>query len=312
MSLVTLINQTRNIKPRSLNSYIISLKKIHKFVDPDSDFDSLSWLDTKHYDKVVEFLDTLKLPTRKNYISAVLVALGTDKEKNEKLIEQYRNKLDLHSAEYNEAISSHQKSDKLEKNWATMAELRTIVNMYGKELKMKNIYNNEELSNKEFDLFQQYLVGSLYTMMPPVRNDYANMKVISFKDYDKLKDKKNNFLVIVGKNKKFFSFGAYKTEETFGVMTVPIRPAVNKILNDFLKHNTSGYLLLNKKREPLSDNGLTKLLNKTFSPTGKKISSTVIRHVYLSEKYADVEAEKEKDSAAMMHSMSTQQDYIKK
>jgi len=295
-----------------LNSYIISLKKINKFVDPDSDFDSLSWLDTKHYDKVVEFLDTLKLPTRKNYISAVLVALGTDKEKNEKLIEQYRNKLDLHSAEYNEAISSHQKSDKLQKNWATMAELKMIVNRYGKELKMKDVYNKEELSNKEFDLFQQYLVGSLYTMMPPVRNDYANMKVISFKDYDKLKDKKNNYLVVVGKNKKFFSFGAYKTEETFGVMTVPIRPAVNKILNDFLKHNTSGYLLLNRKKQPLSDNGLTKLLNKTFSPTGKKISSTVIRHVYLSEKYADVEEEKEADSKMMMHSLSTQQDYIKK
>ena len=311
MTLFEKIQESRDIKEKSINAYIISLKKIHNYIDDGSDFDSLKFLDSKKFKEVLEFLETLKLPTRKNYIAAILVALSSEKSPNDKLIEKYRNHLDILAVEYNKKIKSHEKSEKLEKNWVTMKELEDIVKRYKREIKERNLLIKETFNKKELDLYQKYLVGSLYTILPPLRNDYANMKVISFKEYENIEDKKNNYLVIVSKSKKFFSFGAYKTSEVYGIKTLDIPRNLNNIINKWLERNKTGFFLINTKNEPLSENGLTKFLYKTFENTGKKISSTIIRHVYLSDKYKNVNEEKAKVASQMMHSVAEQNNYVK-
>ena len=311
MALFEKIQKSRDIKEKSINAYITSLKKIHNYVDDGSDFDSLKFLDSKKFNQVLEFLETLKLPTRKNYIAAILVALSSEKSPNDKLIEKYRNHLDILAVEYNKKIKSHEKSEKLEKNWVTMKELLDIVKRYKREIKERNLLIKETFNKKDLDLYQKYLVGSLYTILPPLRNDYANMKVITFKEYENIEDKKNNYLVIVSKSKKFFSFGAYKTSEVYGIKTLDIPRNLNNIINKWLERNKTGFFLINTKNEPLSENGLTKFLYKTFENTGKKISSTIIRHVYLSDKYKNVNEEKAKVASQMMHSVAEQNNYIK-
>jgi hypothetical protein len=139
------------------------------------------------------------------------------------------------------------------------------------------------------------------------------MYVIYEKDYKKLKEKDKNYLVLVSRNKKYFSLGSYKTEDKYGVHIIEIPSIINTVINKFLQHNDSGYFLTNTQRNVLSDNALTKFLNKVFAATGKKISSTMIRHMYLSEKYDARNGEMEADSKAMMHSVGTQQNvYVKK
>ena len=316
MSLSDDIRKSRNIKENSLSAYLTALRKIYRTVEDNDNYDSPSFnnagfLKKKHFNKVMEFLNTLKLPTRKNYLAAILVAL-TANDKEEPIIQEYRNHLETIATEYQEQISSKKKSDKLSNNWATMAELKKIIIRYKRIIREKKLESKETFNNSDFDLYQRYLVGSLYTLLPPVRNDYADMKVISFKDYNKLKDKNKNYLVIVGKTKKFFSFGAYKTSEVYGVKMVQIPAPLNKIINNWLKYNKTGYFIISKQKKPITDNGLTKLLYKTFADTGKNIGSTIIRHIYLSEKYSDVNDEKEADADAMMHGLNTQKDYVKK
>ena len=166
---------------------------------------------------------------------------------------------------------------------------------------------------EQLNLYQLYLVGLLYTELPPVRLDYSNMMLITEKDYKKLKEKDKNYLVLVSRNKKYFSLGSYKTEDKYGVHIIEIPTIINSVINKFLQHNTSGFFLVNTQRNMLTDNGLTKLLNKVFAATGKKISSTMIRHIYLSGKYDANQEEMEKDAAAMLHSVGTQQGvYVKK
>jgi len=311
MTLFEKIQESRDIKEKSINAYITSLKKIHNYIDGGSDFDSLKFLASNKFKEVLEFLDTLKLPTRKNYIAAILVALSSEKSPNDKLIEKYRNHLDILAVEYNKKIKSHEKSEKLEKNWVSMKELLDIVKRYKREIKERNLDKKDTFQKKDLDLYQKYLVGSLYTILPPLRNDYANMKVITFKEYENIEDKKNNYLVIVSKSKKFFSFGAYKTSEVYGIKTLDIPRNLNNIINKWLERNKTGFFLINTKNEPLSENGLTKFLYKTFEDTGKNISSTIIRHVYLSDKYKDINEEKAKDAAQMLHSVGEQDNYIK-
>ena len=45
--------------------------------------------------------------------------------------------------------------------------------------------------------------------------------------------------------------------------------------------------------------------------TGKNISSTLLRHIYLSEKYGETLKEMKKDADIMGHSMDMQKDYVK-
>ena len=210
-------------------------------------------------------------------------------------------------------MKTQKKSEKQEANWTTMDELKEIVAGFKKTIRKMDLVNKELWSNKEFNLYQMYLVGLLYTELPPVRLDYSNMLLISEADYKKLKEKNKNYLVLVSRNKKYFSLGSYKTDEKFGVHIIEIPSIINTVINKFLQHNESGWFLVNTQRNVLSDNALTKLLNKVFADTGKKISSTMIRHVYLSEKYDARNAEMEKDSKALMHSVATQQNiYVKK
>lgn len=310
------IRKSRNIKEKSLNAYLIALKKMYRIVSDNDNYNSslfnnVGFLKKKYFKQIMEFLDTLKLPTRKNYLAAILVAL-TANDKDNDIIKEYRNHLETIALEYQDQISSKKKSDKLSDNWVTMAELKKIVGRYKRNIKEKKLESKDTFNNTDIDLYQRFLIGSLYTLLPPVRNDYADMKVISFKDYNKLKDKDNNYLVIVGKTKKFFSFGAYKTSDVYGIKMVQIPAPLNKIINKWLQYNKTGYFIISKQKKPITDNGLTKLLYKTFKETGKNIGSTIIRHVYLSEKYSDVNDEKEADSDAMMHSLATQKEYIKK
>ena len=85
------------------------------------------------------------------------------------------------------------------------------------------------------------------------------------------------------------------------------------MLNIWLKFNDSGFLLLNNRKEELTQNGLTKLIQKTFQPTGKdNISVNMIRKIYLTDKYGDEKGEKIADAKAMQHSVKTQQTkYVK-
>jgi len=59
---------------------------------------------------------------------------------------------------------------------------------------------------------------------------------------------------------------------------------------------------------PMTRNAISQLLSKQSNRLiGKKISSTMLRKIYLSDKYADVNDEKEKDSQVMMHDVGTAQ-----
>ena len=131
-------------------------------------------------------------------------------------------------------IKTIRKSQKLETNWTSFDAIKKIVNRLKRDVKEQDLINKSSWSNKDIELYKLYLVGSLYTLLPPVRNDYAQMKVLPFKTYNKLEESKlknNNYLVVVSKSKKFFSFGAYKTSEVYGVKITQIPPSLNKIIN---------------------------------------------------------------------------------
>ena len=163
--------------------------------------------------------------------------------------------------------------------------------------KVKEFKRKEKLSKKEFDTLQKLVVLRTYLQFP-LRNDYADMPVIRKIDYNKLKDdeKKANYLVIGADGKKQFILTQYKNSKFLGEKRFDVPKPLNAIINLWLKHNTSGWYLVRIRdiTRPMSPNLLTKYLNKIFKSRGKKISSSMIRHIVISHQMQNEPTIKEK------------------
>jgi len=304
-TLKELILKKRNIKPTTLKAYILNLSKILKMSDMDETIENLDSL-LEDSSLIMKILEDKKPSTIRNYLASIVVYLSHDDE-NKELLDEYRKLMETYQKQNNENISNNSKTDSQKKNWATLEELRKILKNYKKLLDLDGALKKDELSKKQFDILQKYLVGNLYIgddSNPPLRNDYI-MEIINKKDYDSLteKNKKDkNYLVVKNKSNKFFSLGNYKTEDKYGVKEIKVGKDLNRILNIWLKYNKSKHLLLNSKGEAMSANGLTKYLIKVFEPTGKKISSSILRSIYITEKFPPQTKEKEELASKMLHS----------
>ena len=306
------IGEKRKLRPSSINAYVGNINKLHKLMY-DTEIKDLDFLKDKK--KVMETIENKKLSTRKTYLASIVVTLMAF-DKDEKLISYYRDEMEDLAKKFNADMEEQNKSDTQDKNWVSLEALRKVMRKYRNELNEKGIFKKEELTNKEFDLLQKWIVSSLYILddNPPLRNDYI-MDVIPNKDYEKLTDdekREKNYLVIKSRNNKSFSLGEYKTSGKYGTKLIPVGKKLNSALNIWLKFNKTGHLLLNSKREPMTANGLTKYLQKVFAPTGKNISSSMIRHIFISEKFPAQNKEKDELADKMAHSVNQQTLYSKK
>ena len=308
------IGDKRKLRPSSINAYVGNINKLHKSMF-DTEIKDLDFL--KDREKVMSTIEDKKLSTRKTYLASIVVTLMAF-DKDEKLISYYRDEMEELAKKFNADMEEQSKSATQDKNWVSLETLRKVMRKYRNELNEKGIFKKEpdSLTNKEFDLLQKWIVASLYILdeNPPLRNNYI-METISNADYDKLTEKQKtekNYLVIKSRNSKEFSLGDYKTSGKYGTKLIPVGKKLNSALNIWFKFNKSGHLLLNSKKEPMTANGLTKYLQKTFAPTGKNISSSMIRHIFISDKFPAQNKEKDAVSEKMLHSTEQQTLYSKK
>ena len=293
------------LKQNSINAYLIVLKKLNN----NKDYENLDFLKNKKDIDLI--LEKLKLTTRRNYITAVLVVLQAVKYDDQNLLNYYRNLVNDYNEEYTAKMSTNTKSEKQEANWVELSELDKIREDYAARVKKLDLKNKIKIKPSEFSLLQEYLVSALYTLLPPIRLDYSPMLVVKSE-----KDMKegNNYLINSGRNKKRFVINEYKNVKSKGQQIITVPSKLNSILNLVLKYNDTEHLLLNNRKQALSSNGLGKLITSVFKPTGKQITINLLRSMFISQNI-DMEAiNNAKNLAdAMGHSTSTQQKiYFKK
>lgn len=318
-NLAELIKLSRpNLKDRSIDSYVFNITKLYEKINGNKNFKDLDFLKDKG--EVDDAIADLKPSTQKAYIASIVVALGTD-EKYKDLIKIYRDYMISMIAEYEKELYKQEKTETQEKNWTTIANLQSVVKKYKRELTETGVFKKKELNKKDQALLQKWMVGSLYVAdeeNPPMRNDFSPMMIINNKKYLGLDEKEkqtNNYFVVINKSKKYFSLGDYKTSGTYGTKIITVGKKLNTVLNIFLKYNPDReYLIYDSKNNPMSANVLTKYLNKVFSPSGKtNISSTMIRHIFISEKHTGPTIdEKQQIADKMGHSTNMAELYKKK
>jgi hypothetical protein len=226
-------------------------------------------------------------------------ALGEDiikqiPEENEKVMEEIKGN------------PKQDKTEKEEENWVSLRNLKKLA----KDKK------------EEFNT-QDNLLIACYTLMPPVRLDLHDVKIVrsSFIDEETKRpegiSEKQNYIRIYKKSGRTYTdlvLNEYKTSKTYGVFNERLPKPVTDLI---LQLPVSQSHLFQKKGGDAFSSPETfgVYLRSVFKRlTGKNMSVDLLRHIYLTEfrKGEKTEERKQKIAKKMMNSVTEQTNYLRK
>ena len=284
-----------SISDSSRKLYTRNLKALHG----DGEITSLDFLND--VESICKKISHLSDNTKKSYIISICTVLKNSNKQD--LYDLYFSLLKDFNSKLSVNIS---KSDKQEQNWLNQDQVLQLREKLGREVPSKI-----EISS-HYDKLLNYLLLSLYTMLPPRRNIDYSMMFIS----NDMTNTNHNYLDI--KNKQFI-FNNYKTAGKYKTIKIDIPDDLFNVIKKYLKNHHFKSKLKNKKYEfpflltalgtEFTSDGITKRLSKIF---GKKIGSSMLRNIFLSSKYSDVINDLKDDAADMGTSVNTAlNNYIK-
>lgn len=243
--------------------------------------------------------------TRKNYLAAIvkLLRMMPESDQTKKLIEVYSK---LMNKEIEETKPSNHYNEKQKANLMTLAEIERI-----RDTMLSDIRPADMTKRINYETLLDHLILSLYTMQPPRRNEYFDMLIA--KSPSELDDK-NNFILWTPKKKEFI-FQRYKTAKTYGVERFTIPTELQAVIKQYMKvrdqialPGNNNFLVKYGNLPFENSNDITRRLNRAL---GKNIGASMLRHIYLSEKYGKTIKMMEQDAEYMGHSTEEQRKYVK-
>lgn len=299
------IKTDRQISPVSSKVYRLNIKKLSNELFQTKKF-RVSFLRNKN--AVIRYIDTLpSLSSRKTMLTSIIVLLKSIGITPT----PYLKKLTEIAKEQHAFYIKNEKTSKEDINWITYTEIEDIIQGLEKEIQLIENNTSSLTERQQLDLYQKYLIIHLYTELPPLRNDYAMTRIINSLQAQGVVTDYNIVENYINLNDKTLVLQNYKTAKTYGTKVITIPQKLVNIIRRFEKFKknynvTHDFMLLNTTDlKPMSRNNLTKALNKIFYP--KKISSTILRKVYLSNKYPIQHSMEEmtKDAQIMGHDIGT-------
>lgn len=305
-----LLKNKPNLSRGSLKTYMASYRKVKN--------DSGIKMDTpeqihENYKELLEWMMKHFTPNVRKSKIAVLVNLINDKTENEhrdEALTAFRTQMALDSAESDKRSDKQELTDTQKKNLISQNE---VIRIFG-ELKAQAtpLFKLNSLNKNQFNLLQSYVLLALYVMIPPRRStDYTMFKIRNFDDAPQSTD---NYMFNFNRSKKkptSFVFNTYKNSNRMGRQIMEIPKTLEKIIVDWGKFNKSDFLLVNTLGKQVAPSKITLWLNTIF---GKSISSSMLRHIFLSNKFGGVDLEEIQNTAKAMgqSSIKTNLRYVQK
>lgn len=287
-----ILELTPDVKPSSLTTFVNCLYSLYYYTNDKTKEIDLDWF--KNHEAVDKSLEHRPLSSQKTCYASLLRILPKEDYYNNKMIEIGK--------QIKDNLSKQEMTDKQEKGWKTIEEIKQIHdNMYKRVKPFLN--SKDELKDTDFNDVVNFILFCLTSgiYIPPRRNlDWSDLVIRG--EFDK---SKHNYI-----DKNEFVFNNYKTAKK-GEQRVPIPKDLKAILNKYMKVNKSNYLLVNANGEKMSGSSITHRLNRIF---GSPTSTSMLRHIYLSNVYKDIPALKQMKELAddMGHDVSTALQYVKK
>ena len=281
------IKQNRpKLSTSSMRTYISILSNLYKKMKGEG---NIEWFEREN-NEILKYLDDKNDQTSKTILSALFVLTN---------MKEYQTVMNTIMKKVNDDYKDQKMNEKQKDNWISIDEIKEKYNVLSTDvnlmLRRKKILNENVMM--EF-LLMSFLGGVL---IPPRRSlDYSEMKI---RNYDV---KTDNYY----KGNKFY-FNKYKTVKAYGLQILELPKELNNVLKKWIKINTNDYMVYSSNGNKLSCPQITRMLNKIF---GKKISTSMLRHIYLTNVYKDVPQINKMENLAseMGHSVSTAMEYIKR
>jgi len=308
----------RNITESSKKLYLANLKRLNGGEIPKN----LKFL--CNIPDIQEKINKYKPNTQRSYIISIVSLLKMLKEKSprkyKKLYDDYYNILETLN---NSLVDNTAKTEKEEEEWIGQDAVRAKLNE--RMTILETIKDLKKINENQYNDLLDLLVLGLFVLQKPRRNkDYQEMYVI--KKFKEEYGTDKNFLDLFGNN---FIFNNYKTKGTYSTQTQPVDETLRNIIDIYIKYHplkarlkeanntTTPFLVKYDGEALLSNNALTRRLYKIFE---RKIGSSMLRKLYLSDKYGDkmkqveeIMEEMKSDTEAMGTSTNTAMtNYIKK
>jgi hypothetical protein len=297
----------KNLSPSSIKKYDYLLRKIALQVF-NRDKPTLNML--KYPKKIIPFIERQENHHAKALAIACLTAIKTSPTFPPELRNYYITVVFEKQEEQMDKYKSGFLTEKEKANWTSFTDI------LHKKFELLDRIENEEFDNiKEcVKVYLQYLILSLYTDLPPLRNDWDKVLVREYIPDNEILYDEFNYIDL---KKKQLILCKYKTKKTYKQKRILMPSGLINIIKRWfsLRYSigegfTGEYLLVRHDTfKPMIHSCLYKYISEIFKP--KKIGSNMIRKIYLSEKYPMVEyrgkLDKFKDSYIMGHGVSTQQ-----
>lgn len=279
----------------SINAYSSNLKNLYLKNNNDIKEINLDWF--KDEKAILEALKNMDASKRKTYLASIIVLIN-DPKQSKKLAEQMTEDAQKWVADSKEQLKTKSQSE----NWIEQEAVKNIFTEYVKNSKF--LWNKENKTADDFqvlnDLILLALMGGIFI---PVRRslDYVAFKIKNIDtEKDNYLDKKNKMLV----------FNIFKTAKVYSRQEVAVPKELYSLLTKWIKINPTDYLLFDKQNKPMNS---VKIRNKFNHIFGKKTSTNILRHMYVSNKYDANLKQMDEDAKAMGTSSKTlQEQYIKK
>ena len=301
-----------NDKKLAQSSVKLYLRNLEKLND-NAPLKNLNFL--KDTEKITGKLTKYKENTKRGYLISITSVLSLDKSSKpkQKLYDDYFKLMMEKNKELKAVEGSNEKSETQEKNWLSQEEVKTRWDALKEKV---DTFTGKELTDSQYNILLQFVILSLYVLLPPRRNEYQNTQIV--KSASDTSPTDTNYLDLEHHR---FLFNKYKTSKKEGQVSIPVPDELQKVLNTYIKYHPLIKGKITKKfagvpflvysdGKPLDQvNSITRILNKVF---GKKVGSSMLRHIYVSSKYGDLNEEQKKDAEMMGHSQDMARDYIKK
>jgi integrase len=309
----------RGLTDSSVSLYVRNLEKLNA----NKPLNNLNFL--KKYADIMGKLEGYKGNTQRGFLISIVSSLSSfkgDKGVDTLLKRYYKTMIDLNKS-LNLANHNGVKTETQNANWIDWSDVEHIYD----GLRDNTTQMSSPITEGEYNKLLDLVVLSLYVLNPPRRNsDYMNMKVVSAFTPEVSEALSGNN--ILDWNGKRFIFRNYKTSKKYGETVIPIPKELHDILATYFekkgilrrlqapvkktKKEASIFIepfltLWNDK--PFMINSITRILNRVF---GKKIGSSMLRHIYTTKKFGKQLAEQKETAEQMGHSVAEMnQTYIK-
>jgi hypothetical protein len=286
----SIIEKRPNLSQSSIKTYMSNInttaRDLQKELSTTTDI-------IENYKEILEYLKKFTPIVRKTKLSAFIVTLD-EKEKNsdevKNILAEMREQLYKDAEEVDNDDSKQKLTKSQESNYITWDE---VMDKYEQlRIESEPLFKLKNLTKKQFQTLQNFVLMSMYVLTPPRRSmDYTEFKL---RNYDKEKD---NYMVLTGKKKQpELIFNTFKNASRLGQQRLKISNQLRNIIMKWMDKNPHDYLLVGSKGDTkISQPKLNLYLNNIF---GKNIGSSLLRHIYLTSKYSDVNLEDLQETTA--------------